>query len=794
MKINIKLLANSILYILIFSLLTACENLDLEKNLNDFDIPTSLAKSIHFDDMDNDKGEIAGQVHIMKADNENNITAYVLYFGTDEKTKQSNTPIGEVLTSEEDPTFTFSENTPFPIEAEYLLVFTKNQEGESKNGTATALVDVGVPYRTATGIFFTDTDVDGGELAGEVTIEKADNEENISHYVLYWGSDSHQNRISISTLAKNGNDLKFYIAENTIIPTGITHLLLYTRNKDGEAKVFISRMIDDTAVPNQQAGGATFKDSDKDGGQIGGILNINKAADEKDITHYILYWGTSPTEKKANGYIDTIAKSNSNFTYTFSENTRIPDNVAYFLIFARNDDGEGKTGISTPIDDLGVPEYPPLGITFLDTDENGGEITGTLTISRAVDESDITSYGLYWGLNPTTKLDITPIVIIPKSKEALTYVFPAHNNVPSYATHFLAFSRNSDGEMRTGTSEAIIDLGVPEHAAVSLSFEDSDMDGGQLSGTITVSRAVEEGDISHYALYWGENAFTKQDMTPIAVISKSSDIISHSITENTALPDSATHILVYTQNSDGEMGSGISLLIIDLGVPTHAAAGVSFTDTDVRSGYISGNVNITKAENEEDVSLYQLYWGTDPTTKYGTTPIQTIAASGNNVAYTFIENSVIPHGTGYLLVFTRNEDGEMGTGISTIVTDLGPPNNTADGISFIDTDMNYNQIAGEVKITKASDESDVSQYNLYWGSDRSTKLSSTPIQTFTASGENMVHTFAENTAISTDANYLLVYTQNAQGEMPIGISTSLNVGRALSIIPIINMLLLDDDE
>ncbi len=50
-------------------------------------------------------------------------------------------------------------------------------------------------------------------------------------------------------------------------------------------------------------------------------------------------------------------------------------------------------------------------------------------------------------------------------------------------------------------------------------------------------------------------------------------------------------------------------------VPTHAAAGISFTDIDAGGGEIAGDIVITKAEDESDIADYVLYWGSNATTK-----------------------------------------------------------------------------------------------------------------------------------------------------------------------------------
>ena len=51
--------------------------------------------------------------------------------------------------------------------------------------------------------------------------------------------------------------------------------------------------------------------------------------------------------------------------------------------------------------------------------------------------------------------------------------------------------------------------------------------------------------------------------------------------------------------------------------------------------------------------------------------ITTIAKTGNNLTYTFSANTTVPSGAGYLLVFTKNAEGEMSTGVSVAISDYG---------------------------------------------------------------------------------------------------------------------------
>ncbi|MGK5091252.1 DUF1566 domain-containing protein [Deltaproteobacteria bacterium TL4] len=90
-----------------------------------------------------------------------------------------------------------------------------------------------------------------------------------------------------------------------------------------------------------------FTDTDPDTGEIGGVVTITKAGNESEVTHYVLYWGSNATTKLS-GYeaLSSIAKTGSDLTYSFNENTSIPSGVNYLLVFTRNDAGEMTTGVS----------------------------------------------------------------------------------------------------------------------------------------------------------------------------------------------------------------------------------------------------------------------------------------------------------------------------------------------------------------------------------------------------------------------------------------------------------------
>ena len=138
---------------------------------------------------------------------------------------------------------------------------------------------------------------------------------------------------SITRLEKTGADLVYTIPSNTNL-SGHSHLLVYTENEDGESTTSTSTAIIDLAVPTNPASGIIFTDTDTDFGELGGTVNITKATDESDITHYALYWGTD-ANTKSGAAITEIAKTGANLMYALPANTSIASHT-HLLDYTKN--------------------------------------------------------------------------------------------------------------------------------------------------------------------------------------------------------------------------------------------------------------------------------------------------------------------------------------------------------------------------------------------------------------------------------------------------------------------------
>ena len=109
---------------------------------------------------------------------------------------------------------------------------------------------------------------------------------------------------------------------------------------------------------------------------------------------------------------------------------------------------------------------------------------------------------------------------------------------------------------------------IPSQKAAAISFSDIDPTSGQIAGTFTIKKAIDENSLDEYAVYWGKN----QDPVDcsgagscifISSVTKTGSDVTYNIPYDTNIPSGMTHLIVKTRNTSGEMNLGISHQIID---------------------------------------------------------------------------------------------------------------------------------------------------------------------------------------------------------------------------------------
>ncbi|TFG63205.1 MAG: hypothetical protein E4H36_06210, partial [Spirochaetales bacterium] len=116
--------------------------------------------------------------------------------------------------------------------------------------------------------------------------------------------------------------------------------------------------VDTSLLPAHKAAGAGFTDIDPGPGEIAGSLSIQKAADESDITQYVLYWGSGAAEKLTGGEeITAIGKTSGNLDFFIPPDSAIPSGASYLLVYSKNEAGEMAEPLSLAITDAADTVY-----------------------------------------------------------------------------------------------------------------------------------------------------------------------------------------------------------------------------------------------------------------------------------------------------------------------------------------------------------------------------------------------------------------------------------------------------
>jgi hypothetical protein len=322
----------------------------------------------------------------------------------------------------------------------------------------------------------------------------------------------------------------------------------------------------------------------------------------------------------------------------------------------------------------------------------------------------------------------------------------------------------------------------PLDAASSLQLFNILLFNNQLSAQVLIGKAYQETDINDYILYWSADGISPlPGQAPLAEFPPQGTDIYYTLT-NANIPTNAGYLLVLTSNNQGQMTYGPSASFTINTLPQQTARQITFTDQDPHGTLIGGPATIYRVADESTIDIYNLYWGSSLTTKLaGQTAIVALPKTGSNLTYLFPMGTPLPIGATYLLVFTSNTQGEMPIGVGVKIVDLMtmPPIHAAGAISFTGTIISNGEqrqlMSAQVTITKASDERDVSDYVLYWGSNATTILPGdhSEIGLLPPTGQNLTYPFANGTLIPNGANYILVFTSNYYGQMTTGVSCAL---------------------
>eukprot|EP00930_Biecheleria_cincta_P046662 TRINITY_DN32208_c0_g1_i1.p1 TRINITY_DN32208_c0_g1~~TRINITY_DN32208_c0_g1_i1.p1 ORF type:complete len:1445 (-),score=305.46 TRINITY_DN32208_c0_g1_i1:177-4511(-) len=155
-----------------------------------------------------------------------------------------------------------------------------------------------------------------------------------------------------------------------------------------------------------------------------------------------------------------------------------------------------------------VPSHAPRSLEFHDVNPAVGIVSGTVTVTAAADESDVDFYSVHW-VSSAGFLMGRLGQVNATGTQSLVLTLNGSVAVPMMAKGLAAVAGNADGEagVESGPIVEVEDYGVPESGAQGVSWA-GDFDGRAsfVAGTVQIKRARNERTISHYNVYWHQQA------------------------------------------------------------------------------------------------------------------------------------------------------------------------------------------------------------------------------------------------------------------------------------------------
>ena len=142
-----------------------------------------------------------------------------------------------------------------------------------------------------------------------------------------------------------------------------------------------------------------------------------------------------------------------------------------------------------------------------------------------------------------------------------------------------------------------------------------------------------------------------------------------------------------------------------------------------------------------------------------TNPRFTVKCKMNNSSGTAAQNWVIS-------LQSSPSSGAVSTALSLRATGSnGTPTLSPSGIHFQDADGVKGKISGYIQLLKASSETDITGYRLYWGKSETEKISQ--LADFKKTNGDYKYILGRNSSIPQGTSYLLAYSYNNNGENPV---------------------------
>ena len=407
-------------------------------------------------------------------------------------------------------------------------------------------------------------------------------------------------------------DIIYNLPSGTAIPSGASSMIVLSQTTTGEnTAACASTELVDFAPPSVAAQALWFTDENPSAGLVAGLLTILQARSHDGVLEYRVYWGMNSTTPMAGSSVlfavpATLAGTNLTVTLTA---TSLPGNASHLLVFAASSQGESASAASTEVMDYAPAQEGAQGVSFTDVDPRVEYVSGTAYITRALDESTIEHYNLYFSSGQSR------ISFIGSMQADSMTARPSCNgqscgqiSITEVAGKYEVSRGTSMYENNEYASIVVTGPGLVQFNFFNTEnrYDTLTILGTDYSGT-DVPEEISMPTGSHEIIWRSDVSVT--GLVGNLCTSPCDWSMSESRCFPSVLPAGATDLLVVSNSSGGEMASGVTTPLVDYNPPAVVPESVRCQDNDNSIGLIQGTCAVRRAADETGVSAYEIFWG-----------------------------------------------------------------------------------------------------------------------------------------------------------------------------------------
>eukprot|EP00928_Gymnodinium_smaydae_P018052 TRINITY_DN16876_c0_g4_i1.p1 TRINITY_DN16876_c0_g4~~TRINITY_DN16876_c0_g4_i1.p1 ORF type:complete len:6319 (+),score=1016.24 TRINITY_DN16876_c0_g4_i1:2009-18958(+) len=475
----------------------------------------------------------------------------------------------------------------------HLAVYTASSLTEQTTPRAFLLVDL---HSTASGLSFTDLDLDATDLGGDFVWSAPEEYSQVTHYVVYFARIDGNASVDASPPAQDISDRDFYASftlgtENLTVPADTrlleyTHLLVYTTSAlvEQTTPAFHHIFDADASVSDIQ-----FQGKDLDLADLGGVVEWQAPADVTRVKAYILYLaesGEGLRRSQVSGVLPLgvsellIPAETPHLTYT------------HFTVYTQSALVEQTTPVALGIDN----EFSrAFNVSFSDQDLDAGQLGGDIMWHSSDDTSEVLKYFIYLAENAKgSGRSLLGNVTLGIHSIHL----PVDTPISNY-THIVVYSMSSLVEQTTPGSLDIVDV---ISSVSDVGMIDKDLDAMELGGTIVWTEPQSLLNTRGYAVYLATTAAgSSRSQVSVAAEVGTSKV---SLAAETPLLDYMS-IVVYTKSSLAEQTTPVAFTLVD---NSATCSGLDLPDFDLDATDLGGVFSWNEPRDTSQVTHYHVYF------------------------------------------------------------------------------------------------------------------------------------------------------------------------------------------